>query len=57
VAIAPEVDAIAETVFGLLDDDARRAAIGREARAHALARFAPKRVAADYESLYDELLS
>jgi len=57
LAVTPEVDAIAEAVSSLLEDDARRAAIGRAARAHALARFAPTRVAAEYESLYDELLS
>jgi glycosyltransferase involved in cell wall biosynthesis len=56
LAVAPEVDVIAETVSALLDDDARRAMIGRAARAHALERFAPERVAAQYESLYDELL-
>jgi len=44
-------------VSALLDDDARRNAIGRAARVHALARFAPEHVAAEYESLYDELLS
>ncbi|HMI92514.1 MAG TPA: glycosyltransferase family 4 protein, partial [Polyangiales bacterium] len=57
LAVSPEVDAIADAVSALLDDDARRAEIGRAARAHALACFAPKRVAAEYESLYDELLS
>jgi glycosyltransferase involved in cell wall biosynthesis len=57
LAVSPEVDAIADAVSALLDDDARRAAIGRAARAHALSCFAPQRVAAEYESLYDELLS
>jgi glycosyltransferase involved in cell wall biosynthesis len=56
LAVSPTVDALADAVSALLDDDARRNAIGRAARAHALERFAPKRVAAEYESLYDELL-
>jgi phosphatidylinositol alpha-1,6-mannosyltransferase len=57
LAVAPDVDAVAEAVAGLIGDPTRRAELGRAARAHALARFAPERVAAEYESLYDELLS
>ena len=57
LAVAPALEPIAEAVSSLLDDDARRAAIGRTGRAFALERFAPDRVAGQYESLYDELLS
>ena len=57
VAVSPALEPIAEAVSALLDDDARRAAIGRAGRELALERFDPKRVAAQYESLYDELLS
>jgi glycosyltransferase involved in cell wall biosynthesis len=57
LAISPDVDTLADTISALIEDPARRAAIGRAARTHALERFAPGRVAAEYESLYDELLA
>jgi N-acetyl-alpha-D-glucosaminyl L-malate synthase BshA len=49
--------ALAEAVLKLLGDEPRRAAMGRAARADALARFQPEPVVARVEALYLELLA
>jgi glycosyltransferase involved in cell wall biosynthesis len=49
-------DVLAETARVLLEDGAQREALGRRAREQAAQRFAPARVAAAYEGLYDELV-
>jgi N-acetyl-alpha-D-glucosaminyl L-malate synthase BshA len=49
--------ALAEAVLKLLADEPRRAAMGRAARADALARFHPEPVVARVEALYRELLA
>ena len=51
VAHGDEV-ALREAIRGLLDDDARRVAIGEAARRYALGRFAEERMLADYLTLY-----
>jgi N-acetyl-alpha-D-glucosaminyl L-malate synthase BshA len=48
--------ALAEAVLDLLADEPRRLAMGRAARADALARFRPEPVVARVEALYRELL-
>jgi N-acetyl-alpha-D-glucosaminyl L-malate synthase BshA len=52
-----EPPALAEAILKLLADEPRRAAMGRAARADALARFHPEPVVARVEALYRELLA
>ncbi len=58
VALVPEADvkALAEALVGLLQDDARRAALGKAARADAEARLDWDRVAGQFENLYESVL-
>lgn len=58
VALVPEADveALAAALAGLLQDDARRAALGRAARADAEARLDWDRVAGRFENLYESVL-
>ncbi|HEX6940811.1 MAG TPA: glycosyltransferase family 4 protein [Longimicrobiales bacterium] len=51
-----DADALAEAVLELLGDGARREALAAAAKARALERFTPERMAADYEALYLELV-
>lgn len=54
IAVAP--DALAGEIARLIDDDARRRALGDVARRAAAERFHPARMAAAYETLYDDIL-
>lgn len=56
-ACPDDVAALTAVSRELLDDAGARAALGAAARAAALARYHPENVAAQYESLYDELLA
>lgn len=58
VALVPEADvaALAAALAGLLQDDARRAALGKAARADAEARLDWDRVAGRFERLYESVL-
>ena len=55
IAVETRVEALAEVLLRLLEDDERRDALGRAARAQALRDHHPARLAAAYESVYDEL--
>jgi phosphatidylinositol alpha-1,6-mannosyltransferase len=59
VVLVPEGDvaALAAAIADLLEDDARRAALGRAARADAESRLDWDRVAARFEELYASLLA
>jgi succinoglycan biosynthesis protein ExoO len=54
--VAADDSAFARAVVGLLDDDARRMALGRAARAWAETHVEWRPVTAAYESLYASLL-
>jgi phosphatidylinositol alpha-1,6-mannosyltransferase len=56
VAVAADVDAVAQAIGRLLDDSEARKKLGARARTVALERFHPSVVATAYEDLYDELL-
>jgi glycosyltransferase involved in cell wall biosynthesis len=58
VALVPEADveALAAALAGLLQDDARRAALGKAARADAEARLDWDQVAGRFENLYESVL-
>jgi glycosyltransferase involved in cell wall biosynthesis len=56
IAVAAEVDAVAESIGRLLDDSHARMLLGARARKAAIERFDPLVVASAYEALYDELL-
>jgi glycosyltransferase involved in cell wall biosynthesis len=49
--------AMARAVLSLLADPARRKAMGRAARASALARFRPEPIVQRLEAVYDEVLA
>jgi sugar transferase (PEP-CTERM/EpsH1 system associated) len=53
---AQDADAMARAVIALASDPARCAAMGRTARADALARFSMQAMVASYQGLYDRLL-
>jgi glycosyltransferase involved in cell wall biosynthesis len=55
VAVEASGEALAQAVERLSADQARCEAIGRRARSLATSRFSPSRVAAAYESLYEEV--
>jgi phosphatidylinositol alpha-1,6-mannosyltransferase len=54
-AVAPESEAVAEALSGLVADEAYREALGARARETALSEFDRTRMAAAYEALYDSL--
>ena len=54
---ARDAPALAAAVVELLSEEARRAAMGRAARADALARFRPEPVVERIEALYRRLLA
>ena len=56
VLVQPEDPrALANAIESLLDDAGARAELGRRARAHVLERFTAERMAAAYESLYNQI--
>jgi glycosyltransferase involved in cell wall biosynthesis len=56
-ASAAEIDQLSAITAELLNDSGARAQLGARGRQAALARYRPETVAAQYESIYDELLS
>ena len=56
-AVETEVDAVAEVTRSLLEDAHARVELGRRGRAHVQRRYAPERMAHEYEAVYDELLA
>ncbi len=56
LAVAPETEALARTLGGLLGDESARHALGERARQRATVEHDPARMAAAYEALYDELI-
>ncbi|HEY5295744.1 MAG TPA: glycosyltransferase, partial [Gaiellaceae bacterium] len=54
--VAPnDPDALADAVIDVLSDEDRRAAMGRAARAHAVANYAWDDIAVRLEQIYDEV--
>jgi glycosyltransferase involved in cell wall biosynthesis len=54
--VAAGVEPLAEALGALLDDPGRREALGAAARLHALATFAPERVASLVTAVYERVL-
>jgi glycosyltransferase involved in cell wall biosynthesis len=57
LASAEDIGQLSAITADLLNDPGARAQLGARARQAALARYRPETVAAQYESIYDELLS
>lgn len=55
VAVTPTPGAVARAIQALLEDPEARRALGQRARAAALERYHPTRMASAYETVYDEL--
>ena len=51
-----DIDALRAALRDLLDDDARRKAVGERGREGVMERFSPGAVAAAYEAVYRSLL-